>query len=416
MLEGTGSHLGHRTGEAGAAALGQHQAMGAESLGAAHDRAEIVRIGDAVEGHQQRRFAQVAAAIDQGAEVEGVGCSRLQHDALVHGTIGELAEACPGDLLHQNATGLGLAQQLQETRLKAQFRCAPDAMDRPIALQCRLGSMAPPDQIIGRACLEAFGFTSGNLHGDRPSTLAGQIPASISGIAAVGTATIAAPVAAALTTTVALSAFGATGGAAALAQLGPTQGATSTEGRAALGLSAAEGATPFTAACIGTAGIRAARVGTTAIRTALGPAGAGTGTVAAGAIEAGTVRAGTIEARSLRAGAIETALRAPLAFRTLRTPLTTGLERPWPTEGSAGAGPRALALVPSTIKTGAHGRQADGLWVGVLKSIQQLSKPTGVPQKQPANHCLKSCGSAIDPRFPATGAPASPVAPLPYQL
>jgi hypothetical protein len=271
--------------------------------------------------------------------------------------------------------------------------------------------MAPPDQIIGRAGLEAFGFTNGHLHGDRASTLTGQIPASISGIAAVGTATIATPVAAALTTTVALSAFGATGGAAALAQLGATQGATSTEGWATLSLSAAEGATSFTAASIRTAGI-----GTTGIRTPLGPAGAGTGTVAAGAIEAGTIRAGTIEARSLRAGAIEAALRAPLAFRTLRTPLTTGLERPRPTEGSAGAGPRALALVPSTIKTGAHGRQADGLWVGVLKSIQQLSKPAGVPQKQPANHCLKSCGSAIDPRFPATGAPASPVAPLPYQL
>jgi hypothetical protein len=276
--------------------------------------------------------------------------------------------------------------------------------------------MAPPDQIIGRTGLEAFGFTSGHLHGDRPSTLTGQIPASISRIAAVRTATIATPVAAALTTTVALSAFGATGGAAALAQLWPTQGATSTEGRATLSLSAAEGATPLTAASIRTAGIRPAHVGTTGIRTPLGPAGAGTRTVAAGAIEAGTIRAGTIEARSLRAGAIEAALRAPLAFRTLRTPLTTGLERPRPTEGSAGAGSRALALVPSTIKTGAHGRQADGLWVGVLKSIQQLSKPAGVPQKQPANHCLKSCGSAIDPRFPATGAPASPVAPLPYQL
>ena len=199
--------------------------------------------------------------------------------------------------------------------------------------------MAPPDQIIGRAGLEAFGFTSGYLHGNRSRTLAGQIPASIPGIAAVRTGTIAPPVAAAFTTTVALSAFGATGGAAALAQLGPTQGATRTEGRATLGLSAAEGAAPFTAACIGTAGIRAARVGTTAIRTPLGPAGAGTGTIAAGAIEAGTVRAGTIEARSLRAGAIEAALRAPLAFRTLRTPLTTGLERPWPTKGSAGAGP-----------------------------------------------------------------------------
>jgi hypothetical protein len=110
--------------------------------------------------------------------------------------------------------------------------------------------MAPPDQIIGRTGLEAFGFTSGHLNGDRPSTLTGQIPASISRIAAVGTA--------ALTTTVALSAFGATGGAAALAQLRPTQRAASTKGRAALSLSAAEGAAPFTAASIRTAGIGAA--------------------------------------------------------------------------------------------------------------------------------------------------------------
>ena len=65
IFEGAGGHLGHRAREAGAAALGQHQAMGAEGLGAAHDRPQVVGIGEAINGHQQGRFTDVTATADQ---------------------------------------------------------------------------------------------------------------------------------------------------------------------------------------------------------------------------------------------------------------------------------------------------------------------------------------------------------------
>ena len=65
VFQGASGHLGHRTGEAGAATLGQHQAMGAEGFGAAHDRPEVVGVGEAINGHQQGRFAYVTATADQ---------------------------------------------------------------------------------------------------------------------------------------------------------------------------------------------------------------------------------------------------------------------------------------------------------------------------------------------------------------
>ena len=149
MLQGSGGHLGHRAGEPGAAALGQHQTVGAEGLGTAGDRPQVVGIGDAVEGHQQGRLPQIAAALDQAGEVEGVSGGGLEHDALVHGAAGDLAEAGPGDFLHQHPGGLGLPQRLQEGGAEAHLGSAPDAMHGPAALQRRLGGMATPDQVAG---------------------------------------------------------------------------------------------------------------------------------------------------------------------------------------------------------------------------------------------------------------------------
>lgn len=161
--------------------------------------------------------------------------------------------------------------------------------------------------------------------------------------------------------------------------------------------------------------IRAEAVGTP-IAGAIGT-GPVAGTAETPPFGTGAIGTRTIEARAFRAAltALGT-LGTPLALRTIGSPLATGLERPGRAERTTAAGTGALALVPSTIKTGAHGRQADGLWVGVLESIQQLGETAGVAQKEPAHHCLKSRGPAIDPRFTAAGAPAGPVTPLPYLL
>ena len=56
VFQGAGGHLGHRTGQAGVAALGQHQAMGSQGLGTAHDRPQVLGIGQPVHSHQQGRL------------------------------------------------------------------------------------------------------------------------------------------------------------------------------------------------------------------------------------------------------------------------------------------------------------------------------------------------------------------------
>ena len=48
--------------------------------------------------------------------------------------------------------------------------------------------------------------------------------------------------------------------------------------------------------------------------------------------------------------------------------------------------------------------------------IQKLGKPLGIPQKEPAHHCLKSRGPAIARRITASGAPAGPVAAAAHQF
>jgi hypothetical protein len=48
--------------------------------------------------------------------------------------------------------------------------------------------------------------------------------------------------------------------------------------------------------------------------------------------------------------------------------------------------------------------------------IQQLSEPSGVPQKEPAHQCLKSRGLAIRSRIAAAGTPAGPVATPPHPV
>jgi len=51
-----------------------------------------------------------------------------------------------------------------------------------------------------------------------------------------------------------------------------------------------------------------------------------------------------------------------------------------------------------------------GVGAGLFKLIQQLCKPSGVPQKEPAHHCLKSRGPPIDGRIAAPWSTPGPVA------
>ena len=59
MLKRAGSHLGGGTGQPRTAALGQHDAMGSHGFRGSHHSTEVVRVGDTVEGHEQRGFAEV---------------------------------------------------------------------------------------------------------------------------------------------------------------------------------------------------------------------------------------------------------------------------------------------------------------------------------------------------------------------
>ena len=103
MFQGSCRHFGHRSGEPSTPALGQHKTMGAKGFGTAHDRPQVVGVGEPVNSHEHGGLSNGGTALNQGGQVEGFGCCRLQGDALVHGSTGELAQAGPGHLLHQNA-------------------------------------------------------------------------------------------------------------------------------------------------------------------------------------------------------------------------------------------------------------------------------------------------------------------------
>ena len=79
-------------GHAGRAALGDQHAVRAEAGRAAHHRAEVARVGDRVERHDQRRLAQLGRAVEQ---VVGVGVlvrRDPRREALVHGPAGQPVE------------------------------------------------------------------------------------------------------------------------------------------------------------------------------------------------------------------------------------------------------------------------------------------------------------------------------------
>ena len=48
---------------------------------------------------------------------------------------------------------------------------------------------------------------------------------------------------------------------------------------------------------------------------------------------------------------------------------------------------------------------------GPLQMIKELSKPVWIVEEQPANHCLKPCGPAINRSIPTAGTATSTVSP-----
>ena len=439
MLEGTGCHFRHGAGEAGTAPLGQHQAMGTEGLGTTHDRAQVVGIGNAIQGHQQGGLTDVAATIDQRAEIQGVGGSSLQHDALVHSAIGELPQASPGHLLHQHPTGLGLPQQLHEARLKAHLSSAPNAVDGPVAFQGRLGGVAPPDQVVGGAGIKAGGIahlTHGHLHGNGTVAIARWAALRKGGASAELGATLGAP----RTERAAIRAGGRE--AAALGAGAPIRTTDTTRCPTAGSTAVVEAASRTTRTPLGPTGTEAGTIRTAAglepARTTIGATGEGLATGSGAAFTHGTATTTLTAVTTFWAIPTVTALGT---IATLGAPFASGRKGPGPataavsgtcrltttataTGATAFAAPVAttptcassLATVRAAIKTRAHIKQAMGLWVGVLELIQQLREPAGILKKEPAHHCLKSRRTAIKTGLPLARTPASPVASPTYQL
>ena len=63
-------------------------------------------------------------------------------------TTSHLSQTRPCDLLHQDSGGLRIPEKLHEFGSTTHLSCAPDAMDRTTGLECRLGGMSAPEQIV----------------------------------------------------------------------------------------------------------------------------------------------------------------------------------------------------------------------------------------------------------------------------
>jgi hypothetical protein len=294
--------------------------------------------------------------------------------------------------------------------------------------------MAPPDQVVGGAGIEAGGIahlTHGHFHRNRPVAVAGWAALRKGGTSAELGAALGAP----RTEGSAIRAGGRE--AATLGAGAPLR----TTGRSRCTTAVVEAACRTTRTPLGPTGTEAGTIRTPtrleAARSALGAAGEGLATASGAAFTHGTATTTIAAVAAFWAVAPITALGAVAA---LGAPFATGSEgsgAPTAAEGgtpglatTAAAGAAALAApvattptsasslatVGAAIKTRAHIKQAMGLWVGVLELIQQLREPAGILKKEPAHHCLKSRRTAIKTGLPFARTPASPVASPTYQL
>ena len=76
--------------------------MGTKGLSTANNGAEVVGVGEPINGHQQRGFTQTRTAVDQGVQIVGLGSGGLQDNPLVDSATTELGQPSPGDLFHQH--------------------------------------------------------------------------------------------------------------------------------------------------------------------------------------------------------------------------------------------------------------------------------------------------------------------------
>ena len=77
-------------------------------------------------------------------------------------TTSHLSQTRPCDLLHQDSGGLRIPEKLHEFGSTTHLTGAPDAMDRTTGLQCGLGGMPAPEQIISHGISPmGSGFAAG---------------------------------------------------------------------------------------------------------------------------------------------------------------------------------------------------------------------------------------------------------------
>src|SRR5438105_8324728 len=103
-LDGTGSHLGHRRVDADRAILGNDHRVDAKRVGTAQTRAQIVRIGHAVEQQQQRRSGQRAEDLFEG--LSQLLALDLCDDALMDFAVCKLGETRIVDRMNVDAERL----------------------------------------------------------------------------------------------------------------------------------------------------------------------------------------------------------------------------------------------------------------------------------------------------------------------
>jgi hypothetical protein len=112
--------LGNGRIHADRAILRHHDRMRAEHVGAAQARAEVVRIGDAVEHEQQRRLGKRGEHVVDRRRHRGRVDQR--HHALVLRRARELLEPCRIHRMHLAAGGAGARGELAHPRVVARIR------------------------------------------------------------------------------------------------------------------------------------------------------------------------------------------------------------------------------------------------------------------------------------------------------
>ena len=93
---------------------GTHDAVRATRFRAARDRADVLRILDAVEHHEQRGRAHL---VEQVVDRERCACVEVPCHALVMLGVGDVIEPLSRHLLHEDVARLGMLEDLGQARL-----------------------------------------------------------------------------------------------------------------------------------------------------------------------------------------------------------------------------------------------------------------------------------------------------------